>query len=143
MLLFWTGDQVRTFSSMTSGPLMPPMVLYRTRGVTRIMRGSRSSPLAMAANDEAAVYNGWWPISSRRGVLKSGRAWCGGGRQRRAGQLGARGVVWTGAGLLSQYRVVCGWSVRGGQPGGHRQKLEVRARSSTPSHASPYLASPT
>lgn len=39
---------------MTSGPLIPPIVLYRTRGVTRIMRGSRSSPFAMAADDEAA-----------------------------------------------------------------------------------------
>lgn len=38
-----------TLSKMTRGPLTPPMVLYRMRGVTDIMRGSTSPSLAMAA----------------------------------------------------------------------------------------------
>lgn len=38
-----TLPQPRTLSRMTNGPLMPPMVLYRSRGVTEIMRGSKTS----------------------------------------------------------------------------------------------------
>ena len=48
-LLCSSSWRLRTFSRMTSGPLTPPIVLYRMRGVTDIMRGSTSSPLAMAA----------------------------------------------------------------------------------------------
>jgi hypothetical protein len=47
--LQWQGvelEQRRTLSRMTSGPFTPPMVLYRIRGWTDIMRGSR---LDMAA----------------------------------------------------------------------------------------------
>lgn len=42
---------LRTLSRMTRGPLMPPMVLYRTRGWTDIMRGSRVAMLAVLMSD--------------------------------------------------------------------------------------------
>ena len=41
-----SSSRPRTLSRMTSGPFTPPMVLYRIRGWTDIMRGSR---LDMAA----------------------------------------------------------------------------------------------
>jgi hypothetical protein len=35
--------KLRTLSRITNGPFTPPMVLYRIRGVTEIMRGSTTS----------------------------------------------------------------------------------------------------
>jgi hypothetical protein len=40
----------QTLSSTTNGPLMPPMVLYRIRGWTDIMRGSIVADMAAVAS---------------------------------------------------------------------------------------------
>jgi hypothetical protein len=39
----------RTLSRITNGPLTPPIVLYRIRGVTDIMRGSTMSGIVAEA----------------------------------------------------------------------------------------------
>jgi hypothetical protein len=54
-------SKVLTLSRITNGPLTPPMVLYRRRGVTDIIRGSRSG---MAASVE-----GVWVTERNRKTL--------------------------------------------------------------------------
>ena len=41
---------------MTNGPLTPPMVLYRMRGVTEIMRGSTTSGMVAVVSGLEAQY---------------------------------------------------------------------------------------
>lgn len=46
---------LRTLSRMTNGPLTPPMVLYRNRGETFIMRGSRPAMVAVGESEAGRV----------------------------------------------------------------------------------------
>jgi hypothetical protein len=60
----------RTLSSTTNGPLMPPMVLYRIRGWTDIMRGSITSGMMAVVN--ASSIEGCWSgrfVGRRRRVM--------------------------------------------------------------------------
>ena len=49
--------KLRTLSKTTNGPLIPPMVLYRIRGWTDIMRGSIVSDMmaVVGASSEGGV----------------------------------------------------------------------------------------
>jgi hypothetical protein len=89
---------LRTLSSMTNGPLTPPIVLYRIRGETFIMRGSTVAMVPVRKSEAGGM--GW---RSARGVRsRRGCSWAMRGRGGAGAVLGGRKLGSTDRACLAQ-----------------------------------------